>query len=189
MWPFRRRRRMRPARCGVAWSMAMHSSVFALAVAQWLQLIELPTAEEPASQQVLLVAAPMARPTVARVVLQQAATLREEATSEETIDADDLLTRMVDPRWQELVEPVAEAELEHAGSFVSEELQRVVAEAERRSSADNLEKLAELSERLTSVSSEGAVDDINSQLRRVLQTEERAERPAEKPVEGPFDFT
>lgn len=189
MWPFLPRRLRRPARYGIASSLALHGGVCALGIAHWLWLLMTPVASsESASQQVLLIAPPIARPTVAAVVLERLPNPREDHPPAEALDGEEVLAGMVDPRWQELVEPVPEPALEHAGSFVSVELMQVIAEAEQRSSDENLEKLAELSGRLADVSSDDAVDDINAQLRRVLRTEERADRPADEPVEGPFDF-
>lgn len=187
MLPALLRRWFRPARCGLLCSATLHVSLLVLGVAQWLGLllsIDSPVA--PSSRQVTIIAAPMVQPTVAEVVLKQVALSRDTQADPQAIDSDAVLAGMVDPRWQELVE--ATPDETHAGSFVSVELMQIMADAERRSPDDNLERLAELSNRLNSVSSEQGVSDINSQLRRVLGAEARAERPAEEVIEGPFDF-
>jgi hypothetical protein len=100
----------------------------------------------------------------------------------------EVLASISDPRWQELVEPVPEERTAMAKVFVNTELMRIARDAEQRSADENLEKLAALGGTLENVSTEKGVDDINSQLNRVLGTEKRAERPAEEPVRGEFDF-
>jgi hypothetical protein len=104
-------------------------------------------------------------------------------------NGQEVLAAISDPRWQELVEPVPEERLATSMVFVNTELMRIAREAEQRSAQENLEKLAALGGTLETVSTEKGVDDINSQLNRVLGTEKRADRPADAPVAGEFDFT
>jgi hypothetical protein len=173
------------------WSFALHAALVGWGVQEWLSGAQPTPGEFGASgRQVLLVAAPLHEPSVAEVVLQRWP--ETKVTSDETlpaVDAEEVLARMVDPRWQTLVEPASESAGERGeGTFVTAELMRIARAAEQRSTDENLEKLEELSQRLATVSSAGAVEDINSQLRRVLRAGERADRPAEEPVAGDFDF-
>lgn len=102
------------------------------------------------------------------------------------LDGEELLAAMSDPRWQNLVDPVAAEEAPSSGILVTQEITRITHVAKARSVEENLSRLNDLTQQ---ISSEGAVDDISKQLSKVLQTEERADRPAEEPIAGEFEFT
>lgn len=110
----------------------------------------------------------------------------EETPESRAIDTDKILAQLSDPRWEKLVEPATP--IDNAGEFVTDEINRIANAASQKSTEENLNQLSELTERLNKGSSEKSVDDINSQLRKVFASPERATKPAEEPVAGPFDF-
>lgn len=67
-------------------------------------------------------------------------------------------------------------------------LDEVIEESESTSDEENLDRLAELTDRLTRVSSEGSIDAMASAVGALMGTAKRAEQPAEEPVAGAFDF-
>ena len=105
------------------------------------------------------------------------------------VEAADLQDAITDPRWQELVDPAEQLpDPEASALFVQRELMRIVADAERRSAEENLEKLDKLTERLTSISNDKNVGNISNQLNKLLGNQQRAERPADEQVAGEFEF-
>ncbi len=73
------------------------------------------------------------------------------------------------------------------GSMVRERIRQVAEEAGARPDPENLDRLDQLTERLSEVSSEGAVDQLARSFHRMLGTTERASEPAAGPVGGEFD--
>ena len=113
----------------------------------------------------------------------------EPAAPAELVEAADLQAALSDPRWQALVDPADELpNRDAAEDFVQRELMRIIADAERRSAEENLAKLTALSERLTNISSEKNVGNINTQLNKLLGSEQRADRPATEKIAGEFEF-
>jgi hypothetical protein len=187
--PSSRTRRWLPSRWGVLCSTIVHGTVIALAVAQWFWGFLPHPSAQASGPRIVLVAAPLVRPEPKQPQFDFAAlNLAPSEDGQPAIDTDEILAGMDNPAAQGWDDPVPDATVDHAGSFVSVQLMHVIQEAERRSSEENFEKLKQLSERLTSISSDEAVGDINSQLRRVVGAEDRAERPAEQPIAGEFDF-
>jgi hypothetical protein len=167
---------------GIATSFALHTVAVAAVVGCliWGLLADMPVPAAPALLSV------QTRQEAIEVSPLTVAPSKEFAAP--VLDAEELLSGISDPRWQELVEPVEGAHADSASVFVSTQLMRIAREAEQRSADDNLQRLEELSGRLATVSSHENVGDINAQLRKVLRTEERAERPANEPIAGDFDF-
>jgi hypothetical protein len=169
-------------------SLGLHVAVLGVLLAEWLYGLPLLTPAEPvASQQITIQAVALKQPTVATVVLQRWPQIDADNTNDVVpVDAEELLAGYADPRWQDVVEP--DGEMQPAQDIVSLELWRLIREAEETSQEDNLDKLAQLSDRLAQSSSEQSVSDINARLAKVLGTAERAEVPAAEPVAGEFDF-
>lgn len=179
MLPFHRRAWLHHF-LAVACAALLHSGLLAVAVVLWLMNLGLFAIEVP---EAMLTVAPV-RDRDRQVELTSAFEPPQQDTAHR-IEADELLAGLSDPRWQALVDPVPPEAPEHSGSFVSAQLARITHEASKRSVDDNLARLTELSQQ---VSSTQAVDDINARLGQVLQIEQRADRPAEGPVAGEFDF-
>lgn len=78
--------------------------------------------------------------------------------------------------------------LEVSNLLVQQKLAEARAESEAAGTSENLEKLDRLSTKLSQVASAGSVDQIADAFRRWTKTTARAERPAEKPVAGEFDY-
>jgi hypothetical protein len=74
------------------------------------------------------------------------------------------------------------------GQMIKKRLAEVVDESEAKSDEENLERLDQLSDRLTRVSSEASIDAMASAFGALMGTDKRAERPAEEPVAGKFDL-
>ncbi len=168
---------------GVVVSFAVHSALGGVAVADWLW--GLFPAESVAAVEV---ASARPEPNVEITV----ATFPMEASVDPATllpDGEEIFVQMADPRWQEIVESSGDDDAyDDERLFVSVELMRIAREAERRSTDENLAKLEQLSERLTDVSTEKSVADINARLRQVLGAEARAAEPSAAPVKGEFDF-
>jgi hypothetical protein len=73
-------------------------------------------------------------------------------------------------------------------SMVAEKIDQLAEDASRRSDQENLERLDQLSERLSEVTSEPSIDRMAGAFQAILGTKARADRPAEQPVSGDFDF-
>jgi len=111
-------------------------------------------------------------------------------------DAEDVTYAQVDlsdPRWDDiLTEPSRHADQtrssadEGAGVLISAELMRSIQASQQRSDDDNRRSLAELSGRLTQVSSEETIDELSGTIGRLVGSGARETRPKEN-VEGPFD--
>ena len=67
-------------------------------------------------------------------------------------------------------------------------IERLSDEARQRSEQENLDRLEKLSERLDSVSSPKSVDTVADAFQTLAGTQARAERPADEPDAGKFDF-
>lgn len=74
------------------------------------------------------------------------------------------------------------------GDFVRSRVDRAVEEAGKLKPDEKLARLDDLSKQLNSVSSPEAVGELTNKLQTFLGGEKRAEKPAEKPVAGPFDY-
>jgi hypothetical protein len=106
-------------------------------------------------------------------------------------DVSDLVSFVDDPRWQEALLEAHDQPANPSGSadFVTSELLRSIAAAEEQSNEANLDRLEELSDQLTIVSTEESVDQVTAALKGWFGTSERATRPADEPVAGEFDFS
>jgi len=72
--------------------------------------------------------------------------------------------------------------------MVETRLDEVVEESKELSDEEKLARLDQLSDRLPQVSSETSINAMAGALQALLGTEGRAEKPAEEPVGGDFDF-
>ncbi len=68
-------------------------------------------------------------------------------------------------------------------------LEEVIEESESTSDEENLDRLDQLTDRLTSISSEGSIDAMASAVSALMGTDKRAVQPAEEPVAGAFDLS
>lgn len=175
-----RRQCRRHAFAGVACSTLVHVATFGLAIGLWLYGLGY---IETSSGDVETITVTRAGAIESRDLAK--AVVLEAPPEAHRVDGEALLAELRDPRWQEIVEPLSDEQAQHAGTFVSVELARITREAQQRGVDENLSRLSELSHQ---IHSERSVDDINAQLSKVLQTETRADRPAEEPVQGDFDF-
>lgn len=82
----------------------------------------------------------------------------------------------------------AEAGAGRAAELVRGRVERAIEEASRLSTDRQLEELEAQGRRLEEVSSAASIDRLADQFQTLLGTKRRAERPADEPVEGPFDF-
>jgi hypothetical protein len=73
-------------------------------------------------------------------------------------------------------------------SMLTEKIDQLAEEASRRTDQENLEQLDQLSERLNEVTSESSINRMAGAFQAILGTKARADRPAEQPVSGDFDF-
>jgi hypothetical protein len=97
-----------------------------------------------------------------------------------------------DPQWKAIVEePFQQGDQTPADTqvFLQQEIAQRIAATEAKSAAENLNDLNQLSQQLTSVSSEKTVEEMNGTLSRLLGTKERATAPMTEPAGGEFDFT
>jgi hypothetical protein len=74
------------------------------------------------------------------------------------------------------------------GEMVRERLDQVVAKAAERTAEENLDRLDEMSKRLDKVASADSVTQLAGTFQKWMGTAPRAERPAEQPAEGAFDY-
>jgi len=72
--------------------------------------------------------------------------------------------------------------------MVETRLDEVVEGSKELNDEEKLDRLDQLSDRLTQVSSEASINAMASALQAMLGTEGRAQKPAEEPVGGDFDF-
>ena len=73
------------------------------------------------------------------------------------------------------------------GEMLKKRLDQVIEKSETLTDEDKLDRLDQLSDRLTQVSSEGSINAMAGALHSLMGSDQRAERPAEEPVPGEFD--
>lgn len=179
-------RAIRYWRWGACCSALLHGGLVITGVAQAIRMLFVPL------------------PDLAAVTIVQVEPLTDERQAElwltgaeapsiisAAVDGEELLAGIADPRWEELLVPEDvddDGDIDVSRDFVAAQVMQIAADAGNRSLDENLARLGTLSERLTDISSHKSVDDINARLRKVLGTEARAERPADEPIAGEFDF-
>ncbi|WP_425614291.1 hypothetical protein NA78x_004158 [Anatilimnocola sp. NA78] len=172
-------------------SLLLHLLIVAF-VATELLLIVAPLPVAP-PQQIALQAPPLSEPPAVEAVEIDAFTPHSEHwLAEEAISTRDIEAAQEDPRWAVLtdgdLETRSAAEQAAAGTFVAERVMRSIKEAEQHSSADNLQRLENLTGQLNDVATEESVKEVTAQLSKLLGTSQRATEPSKEPVAGEFDL-
>lgn len=97
--------------------------------------------------------------------------------------------RPFDSRFATTAElPESEPTRDVFGEWVEFDVQRVVARSQQHSTDELLAQLRQRTSELNRASSAESLDVLAGQLRTWLGTAERATRPADEAVEGPFEF-
>lgn len=71
--------------------------------------------------------------------------------------------------------------------MVRERIDERIGESEARSDAENLQRLDELAERLSGISSKSSIDAMTDAFHSLMGTQSRATEPAAEPIGGDFD--
>lgn len=196
MWPFRKRPpkplAVRRARFSRRVSLLLHVLLLGFVAYECLMLVALPLPEAPAPQQVVLRAEPLAPPQPPLVDLDFAEPSAAEWLAKEAVDIQHVEEALGDPRFTELTEGERDERTPEqqaaTSNFVTDQVMRSIAQAERHSDEDNLERLRNLADQQNRISTEESVAAINAQLNKFLSTGPRATAPAKEPVAGDFDF-
>ncbi|HTN74441.1 MAG TPA: hypothetical protein VL096_04310 [Pirellulaceae bacterium] len=181
----------RSRRWGLRVSWVLHLLVISWLVGDWMMNLTMvmPLEASNASRRIEIRMRPLVERNVAEIVLEKLPADAQTSSHVRPVDAEELLAGVVDERWWGLVEPIDEtSDRDATDDFVHRELMRIAAAAEQRSTDENIEQLSDLSERLTTISSDKNVGDINQQLQKVLGADARATKPAAEQVAGEFDF-
>ncbi|QDU28617.1 hypothetical protein ETAA8_37200 [Anatilimnocola aggregata] len=168
-------------------------SLLVSAVITELVMVVAPLPVAPPVQQVVLHAPPIDEPPLPHAVTIEAFTPNTEHwLADEAVSTRDIEAAQGDPRFAWLSEGDFDArtpaEQAAASDFLSARVMSTIAEAEKHSAADNLQRLENLTGQLNDVATEQSVHEVTTQLSKLLGTSPRANEPAKKPVAGEFDL-
>jgi hypothetical protein len=170
-------------------SFVLHIAV-CMAMILWMLWLPMPAGEQGAHTFIQASSAPSdpIELIVATAPLEESWLMRE-ATTPYLLEVD-----VEDPRWHTIIQEPSkktsrEAATDREGQLLlSQELQRSILSSAQKSSAENIEDLSKLSQRLTQVSSEQSVEEVNRTIGRILGQTERATAPVATKPGGPFDY-
>jgi hypothetical protein len=123
--------------------------------------------------------------TASNLVVLEARTGPRSAESDDTNAAAEVKA----PAENSLAEAEAGRPPEQVfGDRVAASLEKAAAAAQTKSTEENQQQLEELTGKLGRISSEKSVDEMAGKFRQWFGTQQRAERPAQQPVAGEFDY-
>ena len=179
-------------RASVRWSAALHGLLVGLLVAQALWI---PSLFRSQARDKQVVEAQYERvkiePLEVEVQIDERPWIARDAEDPSYAQID-----LSDPRWDEILrEPSrhfsaqkqSDADIA-AGFLLHEQLTRSIEASAGRSQDENLASLAELSGRLTAVSSEETVDELSGTINRLTGAQQRATQPKQG-ITGEFDHS
>lgn len=172
-------------------SASLHGVVAGVIVAGELYLLAVLPALPPAARptSIVLEAQQVSQPPAPPTTIEIAGLDDETWMARESVDVRDLVASTDAPQWRDaLLQLEQEQPDEETSSFVAERVLESIAMAERQTPEENLDRLEQLSDRLSTVSTTESVDQMAASLKRLLGTEERATQPAADAVDGEFDF-
>lgn len=170
----------------------LHSIIVSTVIMECLMLVQLPMPEEAAPQQVVLHAPPLAEPQPQPTEINAFIPAEENWLAKDSVDISHLEAAQADPRWELLrenkLDEKSSDEQEVASSFLSRQVMRSIEQSDAVSDQDNLERLKQLANQQSGISTAESIAEINSLVSKVLGTGPRASEPAKEPVAGDFDF-
>jgi len=196
MWPFKKRPKkpllVRRLRFSLRSSFVLHALVGGFIVYECLMLIALPVPIASGPQQIVLHAEPLGPPEPPPVEINAYEKNTEHWLAEEAVDTKFIEQAQEDSRYAQLTDGELDGrppqERVASGNFLTDQVMRSIAAAEKHSDEDNLERLKNLSNQVTQVSTQEGVAAVSDTINKFLNTNTRASAPAKEPVAGDFDF-
>ncbi len=171
----------------------LHSILVSTVLMECLLVVAVPMPAGPAAEQIVLVAAPLAEPQEPPPVEINAFTPNTQNwLAEEAVDTSQVEAAQGDPRWERLTEADLDQrspqEKAAASDFLAARVMDSIAEAEKHSDEENLQRLKQLTRQLNDGSTAESIAQVTTQISKFLGTGPRASEPAKEPVAGDFEI-
>lgn len=185
-----RNREERLCRAGLYVSGLIHSSVVAAIIGCRILGVDIPVIDAMTGHAKSIVVAEYWQheefADVTQVVDNEVRQLIQPKDGQKTVDERLRLSPAGEPQVAS-TPPAIATESVSVESFVKSRVDRATEEAAKLDDEQKQARLAELSQKLSEVSTEESIGELANKFQKWLGTEKRAEKPAAKP-EGSFDF-